>query len=227
MTIFIDVDNTLLDFDACANKSIELACAKFGVPYTTRLVDVFHPINLDLWHRLERKEITKEQLFQVRFNKVFDVLGIDCDGHAFEDAFHKNLFETAIKIDGAEQLLKYLHSKFKVYVASNATLAQQQNRLKNADLLKYIDGIFVSEEIGYPKPQKAFFDACFASLPDANPSDTLMIGDSVSADINGAREYGMKTLWYNHRHESTDGVECDFVADNLYQIVDLIEKLDI
>lgn len=222
MTIFIDVDNTLLDFDACANKSIELACAKFGVPYTTRLVDVFHPINLDLWHRLERKEITKEQLFQVRFNKVFEVLGIDCDGHAFEDAFHKSLFETAIKIDGAEHLLKYLHSKFKVYVASNATLAQQQNRLKNADLLKYIDGIFVSEEIGYPKPQKAFFDACFAALPQADAKDTLMIGDSVSADINGAREYGMKTLWYNHRHESTDGVKCDFVVDNLLQIIRLI-----
>ena len=222
MTIFIDVDNTLLDFDACANKSIETACDRFGVPYTQRFIDVFHPVNLDLWHRLERKEITKEQLFQVRFNKVFEILGIECDGHAFEDEFHKNLFETAIKIDGAEELLKYLHSKHKVYVASNATLAQQQNRLKNAGLLKYIDGIFVSEEIGYPKPQRAFFDACFASLPDANPSNTIMIGDSVSADINGAREYGMKTIWYNHRHESTDGVECDLVADDLYQIVQML-----
>lgn len=222
MTIFIDVDNTLLDFDMCANKSIEMACRRFGVPYTQRLIDVFHPVNLDLWHMLERKEITKEQLFKVRFNKVFEILGIECDGLAFEDEFHKNLFETAIKIDGAEDLLKHLHSKYKVYVASNATLTQQKNRLKNADLLQYIDGIFVSEEIGYPKPQKAFFDACFKSLFDVKPSDTLMIGDSISADINGAREYGMKTLWYNHRHESTDGVQCDLIADDLYQIVDML-----
>lgn len=222
MTIFIDVDNTLLDFDACANKSIELACAEFGMPCTQELIDVFHPINLDLWHSLERKEITKEQLFEVRFNKVFEALGIDCDGRAFENAFHRNLFETAIKIEGAEELLAYLHSKYKVYVASNATLAQQTNRLKNANLLKYIDGMFVSEDIGYPKPQKAFFDACFASLKNVNPSHTLMIGDSVSADINGAREYGMKTLWYNHRRENPDEVKCDYIVDDLRQIKNII-----
>lgn len=222
MTIFIDVDNTLLDFDACANKSIELACAECGVPFSQRLIDVFHPINLDLWHKLEKKEITKQQLFQVRFDKVFSAVGIDADGRRFEDAFHKNLFEIAITIDGAKELLEYLHSKYKVYVASNATLAQQTNRLKNADLLQYIDGIFVSEEIGYPKPQKEFFDACFASLQGVIPSQTIMIGDSASADINGARDYGMKTLWYNHRHEPTAEVECDFVADDLRQIIDIV-----
>ncbi len=221
MIVFIDVDDTLLDFEKCANKSVELACAYFGVEYSQKLLDTFHPINLELWKQLERKEITKDELFKVRFAKVFQTLGIEADGEAFEHEFHKNLFNSAEKIDGAEDLLQYLHSKYPLYVASNATLEQQTNRLKNAGFLKYIDGIFTSEQIGFSKPEQEYFDACCRGV-GINPCDAIMIGDSVSADINGARAYGIKTIWYNHHHEDGNSVQCDFVVDHLSEIKNIL-----
>ncbi len=222
MVVFIDIDDTLLDFTKCANDAIKSACNKFGVPYTTTLVDTFHPINLDLWHRLEKKEVTKEKLFDTRFQIVFDKLGIKADGIAFETAFRENFHESAILVDGARDLLEYLRSKYKVYVASNASMHQQTNRMKKAELDGYIDGYFVSEEIGFPKPQKEFFDACFKALPDVKPQDVVMIGDSLSADIKGACEYGLKTIWYNHRNEPTSGVKCDYIVSRLSEVKNIL-----
>lgn len=222
MVVFIDIDDTLLDFTKCANDAIKSACNKFGVPYTTTLVDTFHPINLDLWHRLEKKEVTKEKLFDTRFQIVFDKLGIKADGIAFETAFRENFHESAILVDGARDLLEYLRSKYKVYVASNASMHQQTNRMKKAELDGYIDGYFVSEEIGFPKPQKEFFDACFKSLPDVKPQDVVMIGDSLSADIKGACEYGLKTIWYNHRNEPTSDVKCDYIVSRLSEVKNIL-----
>ncbi len=222
MVVFIDIDDTLLDFTKCANDAIKSACNKFGVPYTTMLVDTFHPINLDLWHRLEKKEVTKEKLFDTRFQIVFDKLGIKADGIAFETAFRENFHESAILVDGARDLLEYLRSKYKVYVASNASMHQQTNRMKRAELDGYIDGYFVSEEIGFPKPQKEFFDACFKALPDVKPQDVVMIGDSLSADIKGACEYGLKTIWYNHRNEPTSDVKCDYIVSRLSEVKNIL-----
>ena len=222
MVIFIDIDDTLLDFTKCANDAIKSACNKFGVPYTTTLVDTFHPINLDLWHRLEKKEVTKEKLFDTRFQIVFDKLGIKADGIAFETAFRENFHESAILVDGARDLLEYLRYKYKVYVASNASMHQQTNRMKRAGLDGYIDGYFVSEEIGFPKPQKEFFDACFKALPDVKPQDVVMIGDSLSADIKGACEYGLKTIWYNHRNEPTADVKCDYIVSRLSEVKNIL-----
>lgn len=222
MVVFIDIDDTLLDFTKCANDAIKSACNKFGVPYTTTLVDTFHPINLDLWHRLEKKEVTKEKLFDTRFQIVFDKLGIKADGIAFETAFRENFHESAILVDGARDLLEYLRSKYKVYVASNASMHQQTNRMKRAELDGYIDGYFVSEEIGFPKPQKEFFDACFKALPDVKPQDVVMIGDSLSADIKGACEYGLKTIWYNHRNEPTSDVKCDYIVSRLSEVKNIL-----
>lgn len=222
MVVFIDIDDTLLDFTKCANDAIKSACNKFGVPYTTTLVDTFHSINLDLWHRLEKKEVTKEKLFDTRFQIVFDKLGIKADGIAFETAFRENFHESAILVDGARDLLEYLCSKYKVYVASNASMHQQTNRMKKAELDGYIDGYFVSEEIGFPKPQKEFFDACFKALPDVKPQDVVMIGDSLSADIKGACEYGLKTIWYNHRNEPTSDVKCDYIVSRLSEVKNIL-----
>lgn len=222
MVVFIDIDDTLLDFTKCANDAIKSACNKFGVPYTTTLVDTFHPINLDLWHRLEKKEVTKEKLFDTRFQIVFDKLGIKADGIAFETAFRENFHESAILVDGARDLLEYLRSKYKVYVASNASMHQQTNRMKRAELDGYIDGYFVSEDIGFPKPQKEFFDACFKALPDVKPQDVVMIGDSLSADIKGACEYGLKTIWYNHRNEPTSDVKCDYIVSRLSEVKNIL-----
>lgn len=220
MTILIDVDNTLLDFDKCANESISLSCKEFGIDKANELCSIFHPFNLSLWQQLERGELTMDELLEKRFNTLFEKLGIQADGIAFEKSFHAGLANSAVPVDGAKELLTYLSEKYDVYVASNAPLGQQTTRLKKAGFDKYIKGYFVSAEIGYLKPNKEFFDACFEKI-GKSPRDTVMIGDSLTADINGARTYGMKTIWFD-KYKSKKTADCDYTVTSLLQIKDIL-----
>ena len=220
MTILIDVDNTLLDFDKCANESIKIACARFGIDKANEICEIFHPFNLSLWQQLERGELTMEKLLETRFNSLFERVGVKADGIAFETAFHEGLAESAVAVDGAKEALEYLASKYDVYVASNAPLSQQTKRLKKAGFDKYINGYFVSAEIGYLKPNKEFFDACFAKL-DEKPQDVYMIGDSLTADINGARNYGMNTIWFD-KYRTEKQADCDYTVTDLFQIRNIL-----
>lgn len=220
MTIFIDVDNTLLDFDKCANQSITEACALFGIENPQRLCERFHPYNLSLWQQLERKELTLDELLEKRFATLFKSLGIDADGIAFEKAFHDGLAVSAVAVDGAKELLEHLSKNHTLYVASNAPLGQQTQRLKKAGFDKYIKGYFVSAEIGHLKPNKEFFDACFDSIKDA-PKDVVMIGDSLTADIVGARNYGLKTIWFD-KYRTGKSADCDYIVSSLSEIKNIL-----
>ena len=147
-------------------------------------------------------------------------LGVKADGIAFETAFHEGLAESAVAVDGAKEALEYLASKYDVYVASNAPLSQQTKRLKKAGFDEYIKGYFVSAEIGYLKPNKEFFDACFAKL-DEKPQDVYMIGDSLTADINGARNYGINTIWFD-KYRTEKQADCDYTVTDLLQIRNIL-----
>lgn len=215
--VFIDVDNTLLDFDKSAKLSMQKGFEYFGLPFEDFMFDRFRTINLDMWIEMEKGNITKEELIRTRWQNVFDDLGLKACGVAFEEKFRILLNEIAIEVDGAKDALAYLASKYTVCVASNAPYEQQLHRLGSADMLKYIDKVFVSEKIGFPKPRKEFFDACFWGS-QYRPEDTIMIGDSLTADIKGARDYGMKTCWYNHYNENTDNKDCNYIISSLNEI---------
>lgn len=219
--VLIDVDNTLLDFDKCARQAMLSGYADLGLHFEDWMFDRFRTINLDMWIAMEAGKISKDELIKTRWQNVFDNLGIVADGVNFEEIFRVYLNESAIPVDGAMDALKYLSSKYNVCAASNAPFEQQIRRLRNSGMLKYIDKVFASEKIGYPKPRKEFFDACFAETAFI-PDETVMIGDSLTADINGARNYGIKTCWYNHYGENAEGIDCDFIISSLYEIKNIL-----
>ena len=163
-TIFIDIDNTLLDFDKCAYLSMKSSFEDCGLPFDDNMFATFERINLALWHRLEDKIITKEQLFKLRWPTVLAGIGIDYDGNDMEARFKHYLYTYAVAIEGAESLLRYLSQKYKIYATSNATYEQQISRLKSAGFDKYFSGYFISEKVGAEKPSKEFFDHCFNHL---------------------------------------------------------------
>lgn len=199
--ILIDIDDTLLDFNECSRYSMKRALEKRGMDYSDTLYETFHRINNGLWQDLERRIITKDELYRIRWNLIFKALGMDADGVDFERDFRRGLAESAILVDGAKELLSYLSEKYTVCAASNGPLGQQIGRMQKAGLLDLVQCIFASEEIGAPKPTKEFFDACFGVLDHAyTPDETMMIGDSITADIRGAVDYGMHSCWFNiHR----------------------------
>lgn len=216
--VFIDIDNTLLDFNKCALWSMQKAFNDYGLSFENSMFDTFNMINNRLWLRIEKGELTKEELYACRWNMIFALIGIDVDGVEFENAFYSYLTESAEPVDGALDLLKYLHGKYLVCAASNASYAQQIKRLNNAGMAEYLDRIFISEQIGFSKPQKEFFERCFEKISPIVPSETVMIGDSLTADIEGGASFGMKTCRYNHNLTNESSDLPDFTVCSLSEI---------
>ena len=216
--VFIDIDNTLLDFNKCALWSMQKAFNDYGLSFENSMFDTFNMINNRLWLRIEKGELTKEELYACRWNMIFALIGIDVDGVEFENVFYSYLTESAELVDGALDLLKYLHGKYLVCAASNASYAQQIKRLNNAGMTEYLDRIFISEQIGFSKPQKEFFERCFEKISPIVPSETVMIGDSLPADIEGGASFGMKTCRYNHNLTNESSDLPDFTVCSLSEI---------
>ena len=221
-TVFIDVDDTLLDFEKCAKDSMEKALTDIHIPFEDAMFDVFTSINNDLWSKIEKGKITKDELYNDRWNLIFEKLNIRYDGRLFEKSFLKYLRNSSIPVCCAENLLKYLYLRYTVCIASNAPYNQQISRLRKANMLQYIHYFFISEKIGYSKPSTGFFDACFSELGAVTPNEVIIIGDSVTADIEGGISYGMKTCWFNHRGCSSDNVNADYIVNSLDEIIHIL-----
>ena len=222
-TVFVDIDNTLLDFDKCAKSSMFSGLQTAGLDYKEGLFETFKTVNDRLWIDIEKGVISTEYLLLHRWNLIFEKTGIAFDGVEFEKLFRKGLEESHECVEGAEELLKYLSGKYTVCAASNGPYEQQVKRLSDASLSYYISHMFISEEIGYKKPDKNFFSTCFSRLGDVTPAETVMIGDSLSADIVGGGNYGMKTCWFDHgKTGETMGVTPDCSVDNLAEIKKLL-----
>lgn len=220
--IFIDVDNTLLDFNKCASRAVAEIMTDNGVEYNDEFFRVFKSINDDLWRRHEKGIITKDELYAIRFNRIFARLGLDMDGKQFEAEFRKKLFYLAEPVDGATEALKYLHSKYKVFVTSNAQQEQQVARLRAAGMLDYIDAVYTSEQVGFQKPRKEFFDAIIADC-GYNRESIALIGDSQTADIKGGNESGLVTVWFNFDKEVLrNDVRPDYIINSLSDIPSIL-----
>lgn len=220
--IFFDVDGTLIDFHASAKIAMMRAFEKNGLSFRDEMFDAFTTINRSFWAAMERREITIDDLHRDRWNRIFAELGISFDGQLFERDFLRGLDDAAVPIDGAAEMLASLSAHFPLYVASNADRAQQLHRLEIAGMLSFFKAVFTSGEFGAMKPSPAFFDGCFAALPDLRPCDTVMVGDSLTADIAGGAAYGMKTCWCKLREQDVPPeLRIDWTVRSLSEIPSL------
>lgn len=220
--IFFDVDGTLLDFAAYSRHFLERACTRRGLPFSDELVRNFTEINDRLWKDIEKGALTRDELHRIRFKLVFEAAGIKCDRPDLVEAeFRKEIFDSAETFDGAREALDYLSKRYPLYVASNAQPEQQTARLEKAGLLGYFDGIFASGEIGADKPSREFWDKVFSRLGGVKPCETVLVGDSITADIAGGNDYGIKTCWFNNGGQCKEEYPCDYEIRDLREITKL------
>lgn len=222
--VFVDIDNTLLSFDEYVRQTMRDGFAHFGLkPYEPYMYDIFEKENNALWRKIEQGTLTFPELQKIRWNLVFEKLGIPFDGPVFEKYFREALHESAIEEPGAQEMLAYLKQKYILCVASNGPYEQQVHRLELADMRKYFDYVFVSEKIGVSKPAQEFFETAFTQLNENRtekifPAETIIIGDSLTSDMAGGLQYGMKTCYYRRNSQVVVPDEIDFVVDRLNQI---------
>ena len=147
-TVLIDIDNTLLDFDRCAEASIRQGLAELGLPWPKGMFPVFRRVNDTLWREIEKGNLTRPGLRAIRWPWIFDRFGIDADGEAVEDRFVQLLWDSHEPVDGAEEVLRHLSARYAVYAASNAPAGEQENRLRLAGFDRYFQGLFIFYFIG-------------------------------------------------------------------------------
>lgn len=221
--VLLDVDNTLLDFNLSAKATIKTAFSEMGIEYSDGIFDTFLRVNDKLWRRIERKEITREKLHEIRWEIIFDELGITADGKKMEGLFLRHLEDFAIPVEGALDIVRYLADKYKLYTASNAPYAQQIKRLTISGIMPYVSGILNFEAQGVHKPQKQFFEQCLNAMRPFGKDEITLIGDSLSADMQGGKSVGFNTIWFNH-----DGIKitppetCDYVVRALGEIKNIL-----
>ena len=224
IAVFIDIDNTLLSFDEYVKQTMKTGFAYFGLKrYEPYMYDIFCEENNRLWRNIELGTLVFSELEKVRWNIIFARLGIEFDGTVFEKYFRRALYDSAIPIHGAKEMLSYLSGKYILCAASNGPYEQQVHRLEIAGMKQYFDYIFISEKLGASKPSEEFFRQAFTELNSGReeaimPSDTIIIGDSLTSDIAGGRNYGMKTCFYNIGGIVSNDINADYVVNELSEV---------
>ena len=222
-TLLIDLDNTLVDFNKCAEYAMRTYFPKFGLEYKENMIDIFIKTNDSLWKKIEKGELTKNRLREIRWNLVFENLGLSGDGPAFEEIFENSIANTAFPVDGAEDILKYLSEKYTLCIVTNGFEKVQTNRMKISGFDRFFKHIFISEKIGHQKPSKEFFDGCFSELGNPKKDDVVLIGDSLSADIKGGVSYGIKTVWFDRKGETPSSENTpDYTVHSLEEIKNIL-----
>lgn len=222
-TILFDLDETIFDFKKSEAAAVANALKQIGVTPNEKIVKRYSEINESLWKKLEKGEISRHEVLTKRFEILFDELSVDFDSSEMKKIYEKNLSQTGHLIDGAVDLLEKIYQKYNLYIVSNGTLSVQLGRIKCSEIGKYFKELFISEVIGSVKPQKQFFDYCFERIPDINLEETLIVGDSLSSDILGGNNAGIKTCWFNPNHQiNTLGVKVDYEVSKLDELLKII-----
>ena len=203
--LFFDIDDTILDYDACALFTVRRACETLGVPYSEAVQTEYRRVDDALWAQQKLGILTIPQVLEQRNAHMMDYLGLT-DGMSFQEAFIAAFAESADLVEGVEAVLQHCADKgYPMYCASNGYLNVQINRLQKAGVLHYFKELFVSEVIGYEKPNTRFFEHCLRETGYA-PHEVLMIGDSLLADIKGAMNAGWNVCYLN-RHNKPSGLD--------------------
>jgi len=198
--LLLDADGTLFDYERAEAAALTLAFAESGLPYDPRSLQVYNELNQDMWLAFERGEVSADVLRVERFRRLFDALGLGCDAERFSERYLARLGERADLIGGAEELLRSLYGRVGMVLITNGLQNVQRSRLAHSTISSYLTEVVISEEVGAAKPDSRIFDAAFEKMGCPARQEVLIVGDSLTSDIQGGNQYGVDTCWYNPRY---------------------------
>lgn len=217
-TLLFDADNTLLDFTAAEEQAIKMTCEELSVPFSEDVGKLYSRINDSLWKGFEKGEIERSQIKIERFRQLKERLGLSVSAESMSETYIKQLSLQSPLIEGAEEMLESLHKKYDMYIVTNGNAPVQKSRLKKSGILRFFSGVFISEEVGVPKPKKEFFDKVLSTIPESDKAKVCIIGDSMSSDILGGINSGIDTCWFN-KYETTELFAPTYKAKSFEEIL--------
>lgn len=219
-TLLLDLDETLFDFSKSEKIAIDKLMEKYNIPVTEENRRLYSKINDEKWKKLERGELTRPQLFRERFDDFLKKTGVTADTDEANLSYMQFLSQASFILDGALETCKKLSENYSLYLVTNGTKIVQKRRLSGSPIMKYIKDVFISEEIGFNKPQKEYFDYVLEHIEEKDKTKILVVGDSLSSDIAGAENSGLDSCWVNRKNQKT-------VSDATYTISCITEIFDI
>ena len=224
--LFIDLDDTILDFHMAEQVALSKTLRFFGLEPDEQVIARYSQINREHWERLERKELTREEVLVGRFRVLFREYGLTVDPVQCARTYEGNLSQGHYFLPGAREAVESLSKKYRLYLASNGTARVQAGRLESANISHFFEKIFVSQEMGANKPDILYFQRCFAQIPDFDLQKAMIVGDSLSSDILGGIQAGMKTCWVNPTGKPCrEDVRPDYEIQSIAQLEALLETL--
>ena len=195
--ILMDLDNTILDFNTAEYHALARAFAVVGVPFSDEIAKLYNRINIRHWEMLEDGILTRDQVLVRRFEALFSELSVVADAFWTQELYESMLSEGHWFMPGAEALLEALYGKVRLFICSNGTQSVQDSRIESAGIARYFENIFISEHMGGNKPEARYFESCFREIPGFERQRTIILGDSLTSDIRGGVNAGIKTCWFN------------------------------
>ena len=222
-TILFDADNTLLDFFASEHEALSDALRLFGIDPTKEVIQTYSRINAETWKRLERGEITKDQLRVLRFEDFCKYYGFEIDVQGLASVYTELLANKIFLMDGALETCRALCESCRLYVITNGMASVQHGRFDPSPLAPLFQASFISDEIGIEKPQQGFFDHVKRNIPDFCAADTLVVGDSLTSDIAGGIAAGLDTCWFNpDKKDAPEGMPITYTIHELKELIPLV-----
>lgn len=221
--ILFDADDTLFDYGMAEGQAFLNVFAHFGLPTgAEEYADSYREINQALWRDLEQGQITSAALRVERFNRLFARHKLEYNSEAFSEAYLRFLGEGTYLIQGAVELCNEL-AGCRLAIITNGIKDVQLSRIQGSPLRNTFEQIIISEEAGSQKPEQGIFDYAFTKLGLTDKTRVLIVGDSLTSDIQGGINYGIDTCWFNPLEKVNEtGVKPTYEIRDLSQLLEII-----
>lgn len=220
-----DIDDTLVDFKISEKIALKECFKQVSVDLSDEDILVYSKINHDYWKLLEQGKIEKSIMLNQRFEDFSKYLSLESiDSQAINKMFQIMIGDYAVMIDGAYEICVNFKEIKKQYALTNGTAIAQNRKLKNTGLIEIFDDVFISDEVGYDKPNIRFYEHVFDKIPEFKKEEALVIGDSLSSDILGANNAGIDCCWFNPKgaiNENPD-IKMNYEIKALNELLEII-----
>lgn len=221
-TLYLDLDNTILDFTAAEYNAISQLLVMHSIPVSDEIIADYSAINQSWWERFERGEIKKSEIFAGRFETFLQKNKFVGDPQKMSEDYFSLLASRHDTMDGAEDTLKYLKDRgYTVCITTNGVSKTQYRRINECGLKQYFDYVFVSEDACHQKPEREYFDYVMANSPEKDKAKIIVIGDSLSSDILGGINFGIDSCWLNPKGKQTT-LKPTYVISSISQLKEIL-----